>query len=594
MEEKSKETINTYTENIVENDTIDQLEESDETLELKLSDTEIDSDTEQELLSENLNIISHDTIDHQTSKQNTVANEAGNDNSFSEAHNVDLQTEMKSTVEEEHNTLHVECTKDSDNPLSTNDSTQVNKVSISESYYDSNIITGNVVIDSVKQITVDEMNIDKSNASNDSTNENTEKEMVLLNNVTNVPKDIHTETERSLNTQASDSHLDVNTAESSKNLKKSLENPDESGELDSNNQEKIFQQENVQTEVEDVSDVNMSQDMSMDLGSKQHGLKQPNMMIEIPTQELVDIDSIIDNTSDASVNSEDKNCEDISSLVDKLDNRNKEIDKEFEKLAESTSQENCTQREIEDLTEKEISEGTITFAAFEVQGGKSSYDKIDSKLPIEIPKEIDTTQPEDLLPKDIESSPSKENNMEQISIQENSKVLCENQEETSKVELYNSVATQIEPSLSDQYPSSDMEPQQAPTTSHPSTSQESFLSNESSASKNTVMRQGYMNEPSTSNQAYMSMAPDTSDEVPEVSDSLGLLAESSRVMEDDEEQETSEHDDEDDDFDPDDGKLYLILQEKCNHIKRSLTYNLQASHSFLIHFIHFADFRVDC
>ncbi|XP_026322572.1 uncharacterized protein LOC113232150 [Hyposmocoma kahamanoa] len=362
---------------------------------------------------------------------------------------------------------------------------------------------------------------DASNASIDSTNDNIKLENILSDNIINIPKDIHSEADTSLNTEAKDAPMDIDIADSLENIKEAPENIDESTEPDSKIPEKP---ENLQTEQGIVSDVNMSQDISMDLGSKEHGLKHPNMMIEIPTQELINIDSIMDNTSDVSVTSEDKNCEDIASLVDNIQSKNKENYIVIEKFTDNVPQANSTETESDDLTGIEISEGNVTFQGFEVKGGIYSDDKIDSDVPIEIPKETDTTQPVDSLSKDVESSP------------------------LLKVEHCCSVSASVEPSLS--MPSSEMEPLQAPTESLPSTSQVSFLSNEASVSKEPPVSY----QPSTSNHTHMSMAPDTSDEIPEVSDSLGLLAESSRVMEDDEEQETSDHDDVDydDDYDPDD------------------------------------------
>lgn len=523
---------------------------------IKVSDTEIDSKTEEQLLSENSTLISQETIEHLTNKLCTDMNEAIDDNSSRETHIVGVESEIKSTVEEKENSLNVEIMKDSENPqISVIDNTLVDKVLAPEPCSDSKITAENIVFDTVNLKTRDEMDVDKSNASIDFTNDNTELENALLDSVTHIPKDFHTEADTNLNIKANDTPMDVIITYSPESLKELNEDLDKPTELDSKNAEKLLQ-ENLKTEQENVSDVDMSQDGSIDFGSKEHGLKHPNMMIEIPTQELIDIgDSLMDNTSDVSANSEDKNGEHISSSVDEFPSRNKENDEVTKKLAESIPQENSTEIESEDLTEKDASKGTITFEAFEVKESKCLNNKNDSEVLIEVSTEIDTTPPEESLPKDVESSPSETNNGQQISIQDNS-IVPQEKQEPLEVEHCCSIAT-LEHSLSGRHPASDMESPQASTSSLPSTSQESFLASETSVADEPSVPY----ESSTSNQAHMSMAPDTSDEVPEVSDSLGLLAESSRVMEDDEEQETSEHDDVDDDdeFDPDDGKFCLIV-----------------------------------
>lgn len=494
---------------------------SNETTECQrqLPDIVIDSKTEQELLSEDTNPISDETIEHQTSKLHTAVTEAVDDNALLETHDVGLESET--VVEEKENNLHGESNKDSKNSeISIIDNTQVDKVPIPEFCSDTKIIAVNVSVDTVEPKTLDE-----SNVSSDSISDNIELENVLSDEVINNPKDFHTKADISLNIKEKDAAMDVDTAISSEHLPKGPETFDKSMDLDTDK----HPEENLQTEHETISDIHMSQDTSIELGSKEHGLKHPNMMIEIPTQELINIDSI-DNTSDVSVNLEDKKCEDISSFI--------ENDDETIKLTENVSQENRTETQSNNLPAKGMSEGTITFQAFEVKVGKCSDDRIDSELLIKVPKETETTQPEDTLSKDVESLDADQ---------------C------------SSVATLLEPSLSGKPPCSDVEPLQAPTASLPSTSQECFLSNETSVSKELPVSY----EPSTSNQTHMSMAPDTSDEVPEVSDSLGLLAESSRVMEDDEEQETSEHDDvddDDDDFDPDDGKFCLFF---CSKVESS-------------------------
>lgn len=65
-------------------------------------------------------------------------------------------------------------------------------------------------------------------------------------------------------------------------------------------------------------------------------------------------------------------------------------------------------------------------------------------------------------------------------------------------------------------------------------------------------------------EAFDSLIQDSSDDVPETTDSLGLLAESSRVVEDDEEHDDDEYVEDEEDFEPDDGIFFLqVIFTRC-------------------------------
>lgn len=568
----------TDTKNQDVSDSILKVSDKTNECETKIPVTEIDSETEQQLLLETTTFISDQTIEHQSNALQTEINKDIDDELLSEPQHVDIDDKIKTTIEEKKSS-HEESIKDSINTdISTTDTTQVDKIPIPEFCSDSKRLDDaaeNEIIDTGKLKNIDEMDVDKSNESIDSMNElmtqkdseHTETKLSMQSiNVTNITKDSHTGSKISLITNENETPLDQEpsddliTTDSVENLEKTIEQ-------DSKKSENVCEQGNQQSEhstgPEKVSDIDMSQDISMEVGNKEHGLKQPNMMIEIPTQELINIDSIMGNMSDTSVNSED-NCEDISSLVDRIDSGNKET----KNLTESKNQENSMETETTDSTENNISEGTIILPAFEVADNtvletdnitlenKCSGDDVNSELPIEETEEIDVNQPEHFSSGKQKLSPSKINDIKQTSVLENSTVTPE-YPETSKAETCSSVHSQDKPSLPDQHPTLDKEPLQSPITCLPSTSHGPSV----------------LKEPTTSKDSYISMAPDTSDEVPEMSDSLGLLAESSRVMEDDEEQETSEHDDvdDDDDFDPDDGKFYLVFSRCANSISGIVT-----------------------
>ncbi|XP_063545525.1 uncharacterized protein LOC134753545 [Cydia strobilella] len=281
--------------------------------------------------------------------------------------------------------------------------------------------------------------------------------------------------------------------------------------------------------ISSVTDTNTS---SYDI-NKDHGLDRPDVMIDIPTQELIDTFDDADETFDNTEGKKDDQS--VSNIIDKLDI--------IGTTADNT--ENFTEpKAIEDLIipEKKISDETNVDKL--LTGEKYNFN---NKLA------CNTAETESM---DIDTNDTKETEkleLETTGLETNKP----NEEHVTALEEKVTHADIILEANSEQLKVQ----QDASLINEGKSNEEHKESSDNLELKNvddTVTKDVEETQPSTSKYHQ-----ESSDEDQEATDSLGLLAESSRVMDDEDEQEQEpepEDDDDDEDFDQDDESNQMIAE----------------------------------
>ncbi|XP_063632703.1 uncharacterized protein LOC134803797 [Cydia splendana] len=300
----------------------------------------------------------------------------------------------------------------------------------------------------------------------------------------------------------------------------SQKNDKESAKKDENEMEvdadltitQMTQKSDLNDTISSGTDMNTS---SYDI-NKDHGLDRPDVMIDIPTQELIDTFDDADETFD---NTEGKDDQTVSNIIDKLD---------IETTVENT--ENLTEpKPIEDLIipEEKIPDKTnvdkLLTDEKQTSNNKLAEDTADTEsMDIDTNNTEEETEKLELQTTGLETNKPDEENVTHADI------LLEANSEQLKVQQDAAMNDKRKSNEDDKESSDNLE-------------------------KNiveTVTKDVDEAQPSTSKYHQ-----DSSDEDQEATDSLGLLAESSRVMDDEDEQEQEpepEDDDDDEDFDQDD------------------------------------------
>ncbi|XP_063392300.1 uncharacterized protein LOC134677802 [Cydia fagiglandana] len=253
--------------------------------------------------------------------------------------------------------------------------------------------------------------------------------------------------------------------------------------------------------------------------NKDHGLDRPDVMIDIPTQELIDTFDDADETFDNTNGNVDQS---VSNIIDKLD---------IETTGDNT----------ENLTEPKAIEDLI------------------------IPEETDETNVDKLLTDEIQTSNNKL--AEDIAGPESMDIDNNDTEVTEKLELE---TTDLETNKPDEQNVNTLKEKVThadiileANSEHPKLQQDESLigegkSNEDEKESSDNLEKNVEDTVNKDVEAQPSTSKyhqESSDEDQEATDSLGLLAESSRVMDDEDEQEQEpepEDDDDDEDFDQDD------------------------------------------
>ncbi|KAJ2941935.1 hypothetical protein O0L34_g10753 [Tuta absoluta] len=264
-------------------------------------------------------------------------------------------------------------------------------------------------------------------------------------------------------------------------------------------------------------DDTFAHDSSSSIDGRVHGVNKTNVMLEIPTQELLDLDSLsCESMSGKEMSLDEIKTEEGNVSVDLTDDKDpaekitKESDEE-KPLGENQMNKKVTLESETILNESNLDIGKLT-----------KEDCISKEKVTDTDVEMKIVQEPEVVQKEIEPP-------------ETSKDLQIDNQPTAGTSATNN-ATTIE-------------------TKADSTTENSLLEDTST----NIDRDIIDVQPSTSQTGLSAQDPsDDAAEVAEVTDSLGLLAESSFVREDDDgdvdDQETSDHDDDDEDFDPDDGK----------------------------------------
>ncbi|XP_063372227.1 uncharacterized protein LOC134660417 [Cydia amplana] len=266
------------------------------------------------------------------------------------------------------------------------------------------------------------------------------------------------------------------------------------------------------TQMTQKSDLNDTNSSATDMNTSSydikidHGLDRPDVMIDIPTQELIDTFDDADETFDNTEGKEDDQT--VSNIIDKLDI----IETNVNKLSTDEKQTSTAGTESMDIdNDTEVTEKL----------------ELETALETKKPDEVNvTTLEEKVTHADIilEANSELTKVQEEASFIDKGKSNQEDKESSKNLELKNVEETVTKDVDKTQPSTKDVE--------------------------DTVTKDVDEAQPSTSKYHQ-----ESSDEDQEATDSLGLLAESSRVMddEDDQEQEAEpEDDDDDEDFDQDD------------------------------------------
>ncbi|CAH0761854.1 unnamed protein product [Diatraea saccharalis] len=292
-----------------------------------------------------------------------------------------------------------------------------------------------------------------------------------------------------------------------------------------------------------ASSPNQAMDISLTDTKLDHGLNKPDMMLDIPTQEVIEF---LDDTDEFEKTSL-KNIENCIENNDTVpDSFVMETSCEVDKLQLNTSNE-AEPKELEEAIE--ITKNLTNSLSTETN-------KIDASTTKSISKSADNQQ----TPNDKKIEEATNQNLETVESQNTSKIIAEQETEITSI-----IINEVQPSKSENFDSG------VPTIEdlYLSAAEKDIYAenkdnyNEENATTEDVSVTTLEEpQPSTSKAVEESKqfteAINPKDELSEVTDSLGLLAESSRVMEDDEEPEDEEEDD--DDFDQDESSNQMTAE----------------------------------
>ncbi|KAJ8706307.1 hypothetical protein PYW08_010933 [Mythimna loreyi] len=265
-----------------------------------------------------------------------------------------------------------------------------------------------------------------------------------------------------------------------------------------------------------------------------HALHKPDVMLEIPTQELIDMDdtdlSMQLDQSDIMVELSDVYEEaELEGKTDKIVSSN---DKSEDKAINDKDTVNEKPADQIDTVDKIISDDDTV--------KEKSVDQNTEVTEKTISTEDDVSEKAE-IPVVTDDATVKEKSVEQDAVVTESTVSELQKDNDKKVEDTVAPAT-IEENMEKMFADSEADVAKEVAECVATTSQAPL--------------------PAEQSPTFTQMTPDTSDEVPEVSDSLGLLAESAgRMMEDDEEPEDDDDADDDDDFDHDESSNQISAEQ---------------------------------
>ncbi|KAJ8707681.1 hypothetical protein PYW07_011358 [Mythimna separata] len=289
-----------------------------------------------------------------------------------------------------------------------------------------------------------------------------------------------------------------------------------------------------------------------------HGLHKPDVMLEIPTQELIDMDdtdlSMHLDQSDIMVDLNDvyENV-DEEETVDKVVSGNEAANDRLEREAindtgneKSVNQNASVDKIVTDddtVKEKTVDQETeVSKTAISTDNDKVNDELVKQKAETATVTD-DATVKEKSVDQDVivkEKSVDQDAIVSESTVSELQKYseIVRSDEKVEEIVVQKTVEENMETMFADDEVDA---PKEVP---------------ECVASTSQAL------PPMATSPTFTQMTPDTSDEVPEISDSLGLLAESSgRMMEDDEEPEDDDDGDDDDDFDHDESSNQISAEQ---------------------------------